>query len=300
MTLLSPVQDESVDGYVRSLSDAGFVTIQAITSKAEAALIREIIVNLFENQVGAMNGDLFDTVAPPGEDTVKRSLQLTNPAKYAPQLLETSFVQNATFLARKLFHTDCVLRSNYVIVKPAHIGIGTPWHQDEAYRDSRFVYQELTFWMALQDVDVDQGCMMFIPKSHKRRILTHESPNNDPRKHAIVCSGDFQEKQAVACPLPAGGCTIHDQRTLHCTRNNASSVDRYAYILIFGLDATPPSGGRLYPWLERKGIAALRAKPGWFFRSVAKMVNAICRGQLRSFADLRDAVSRGIKIIRGN
>lgn len=301
MTPLSPVQEESVDSHLRSLSEDGFVTLQAITSKAEAAHIREIVVNLLANEAGAMNGDLFDTVASPGEDTVRGSLQLTNPAKYAPQLLKTCFVQNATYLARKLLHPDCVLRSNYVLVKPAHIGIGTPWHQDEAYRDPRFLHHELTFWMPLQDVDADQGCMMFIPRSHRQGILTHESPNHDPRKHVIVCPAGFQEEQAVACPLPAGGCTIHDQRTLHCTGNNLSGVDRYAYILMFGMASTPPSGKKLFPWLEHRGIAALRAKRGWVLRGgfFVLFLKALRRGQLRSFADIRDLVARGFKAIRG-
>ena len=290
-----------MDSYLRSLSEDGFVTLQAITSKVEAAHIREIAVSLLANEAGATSGDLFDTVASPGEDVVKRSLQLTNPAKYAPQLFETSFVQNATYLARKLLHPDCVLRSNYVLVKPARIGIGTPWHQDEAYRDPRFLHHELTFWMPLQDVDIDQGCMMFIPKSHQQGILTHESPNHDPRKHVIVCTGRFQEGQAVVCPLPAGGCTIHDQRTLHCTGNNLSDVDRYAYILMFGMASTPPSGGKLFPWLERRGMAALRAKRGWLLRGgfFVLTLRAIRRGQLRSFADIRDVVIRGFKAIRG-
>jgi ectoine hydroxylase-related dioxygenase (phytanoyl-CoA dioxygenase family) len=143
-----------------------------------------------------------------------------------PQLIETSYVQNANYLASKLLHPDCVLWTNYVLLKPARIGIGTPWHQDEAYRDPRFLHHELTFWIPLQDEDVDQGCMMFIPESLRQRILTHESPNHDPRKHVIVCPGGFQVEQAVACPLSAGGWTIHDQRTLRCTRNNHSGVDR--------------------------------------------------------------------------
>jgi Phytanoyl-CoA dioxygenase (PhyH) len=206
-----------------------------------------------------------------------------------PQLLETSYVQNATYLARKLRHPDCILRTNYVLLKPARIGIGTPCHQDEAYRDPRFLHHELTFWIPLQDVDADQGCMMFIPKSHRQGILTHESPNHDPCTHVIVCPGEFREDRAVACPLPAGGCTIHDQRILHCTDNNLSGVDRYAYILMFGMASTPPSGKELFPWLEHRAVASLRAKRGWVLRAVFSV----------GFTDIRGVLTRGFKAIRG-
>jgi hypothetical protein len=63
MTPISSVREESVDSYLRSFSEVGFLRLQAITSKVEAAYIREVVVGLFANEAGATNGDLFDTVA---------------------------------------------------------------------------------------------------------------------------------------------------------------------------------------------------------------------------------------------
>jgi hypothetical protein len=102
-------------------------------------------------------------------------------------------------------------------------------------------------------------------------------------------------------PFAPGGYTIHDKRTLHCTGNNLSGVDRYACILMFGMASTPLSGRKVFPWLEQRGIAFLRVKRGWVFRggSFVLFLKVLRRVQLRGFGDIRDVVTRGFKAIGG-
>lgn len=49
---------------------------------------------------------------------------------------------------------------------------------------------------------------------------------------------DVDPKGAVACPLPAGGMTIHQPKTLHYTGPNRTNTPRRAYILFFGYAVT--------------------------------------------------------------
>ena len=113
-------------------------------------------------------------------------------------------------------------KADISLMKPARIGEATPWHQDEAFQDPAFDYEEVSFWLALQPVNEANSCMAYLPGSHKGPVLPHGFPGNDPRIHALECISGFDPRDAVECPLPAGGCVIHNGRTVHGAGPNLS------------------------------------------------------------------------------
>ena len=117
-------------------------------------------------------------------------------------------------------------------------GAETPWHQDEAYWDPAYAYEALSIWMPLQEATLENGCMQFIPGSHRLEVLPHQSIGNDPRVHGLV-TDKVNPAQAVACPISAGCCTVHHCRTLHYAGPNRSPEPRRAYILTFRLPPKP-------------------------------------------------------------
>ena len=106
--------------------------------------------------------------------------------------------------------------------------------------------------MPLQDVDASDGCMSYLPGSHLWGVLEHRSVHGDRHAHAFVCAMTVSQEESVVCPLPAGGCAIHGQRIMHSSSNNTSSVDRYAYILTFGIPPSLSKNPRKAPWLEQR------------------------------------------------
>jgi hypothetical protein len=190
-----------------------------------------------------------------------------NPVNYAPQLRDTLFRVNALAIAKQLLGAEAAPFFEHAILKPPHGGPATPWHQDEAYRvEPNFDCRQLSFWMPLLDVTLGSGCMQFIPGSNRGEVLTHRSANNDPRNHAYECCGDFNPADAVACPLPAGGCTIHDGRTLHYTGPNASGVPRWAYILAFDLPPRARTEKYSFPWSQKKLSSDVARRRAWLRR----------------------------------
>jgi hypothetical protein len=61
--------------------------------------------------------------------------------------------------------------------------------------------------------------------------------------------------KAVACPIPAGGCTIHHNRTMHYAGANKSEQPRRAYILGFGLPAKKRAVPGNFYWNKMKQTA---------------------------------------------
>jgi hypothetical protein len=59
---------------------------------------------------------------------------------------------------------------------------------------------------------------------------------------------------------------VHGQRTLHCSTNNQSSVDRYAYLLAFVTTPTLSKNPRKAPWLEQRQSIDQEKKRAWMLR----------------------------------
>jgi len=198
------------------------------------------------------------------EDDVAPVLpQIINPVNYAPELRQTQFRANALALARQLLGPTVTPAFEHAILKPAERGAATPWHQDEAFRvDPNFEYQQLSIWMPLQEATLENGCMVYIPGTNKGEVLPHRSPGSDPKVHAIECAGGFDPADAVPCPLPAGGATLHAGRTLHHAGPNRTELPRRAYVL--GFEVPPkPCQPRDFYWNRDKQTASLDRKRAW-------------------------------------
>jgi hypothetical protein len=256
------------EGALQSFSTNGFVTTANISPPAELSAIREVLADLIARRVGEKEGSLFDTMGSSTSPDVPKSIQLTNPSVYNAWLLETDYVRNATRIARQLL-PDCFLRCDFVLLKRAQVGSGTPWHQDEAYFDPRYDRATLTFWMPLQDVGPKDGCVIYVPGSSQMGLLAHRNLHGDPHTHSFECAVSFDQDQSVAVPLQAGDCVIHGQRTLHCSSDNQSNVDRYAYILTFVTTPILRKNPGKAPWQEQRQSIEQQRRRDWMLRGGA-------------------------------
>ena len=66
--------------------------------------------------------------------------------------------------------------------------VPTPWHQDESYWLNMPDKRAVSFWVALQDVNVDNGCMWFVPGSHKLPLREHWKAKEGHHINQCVCS----------------------------------------------------------------------------------------------------------------
>ena len=229
----------------------GFLALDPITDDAELAWMRDAYDRIFAARAGREEGNQFDLGGTDEEGAEARLPQILNPTKYAPELSSGLFRVNALAIARALLGPEVKPRGDHAIFKPAGVGAPTPWHQDEAYWDPKLEYRSISLWMPLQEATVENGCLWFVPGSHRWDVLPHRSIGGDTRIHGLeLVEGDTSA--AVACPLKPGGVTIHLNRTLHYAAANTSTTPRRALILGFGLDGKPYPGERRFPWNESK------------------------------------------------
>jgi ectoine hydroxylase-related dioxygenase (phytanoyl-CoA dioxygenase family) len=232
----------------------GYLSIPAITTPEEIAWMKDVYDRLFANRTGRDEGNQFDLAGTDEEGTEEKLPQILGPARYAPELKESLYHANALAITKQLLGEDARYLGDHAILKPGRTGVETPWHQDEAYWDGSLEHHSLSVWMPLQDVGVENGCMQFIPSPMDMEVQPHHTINYDPRIHGLVID-ELDTSNAVICPLPAGGATIHYCRTPHYTAANHSDQPRRAYILALGELPKPREVPRDFYWNATKMTA---------------------------------------------
>ena len=243
------------DEQIAFYRENGFLAIDAITTPEEIARLIGVYDQLFEQKAGRAEGNQFDLAGTDEEGKAAALPQILGPRKYAPELADTLYEANARAISEQLLGPEISFTGDHAIFKPAGSGAPTPWHQDEAYWDPGTHYHSLSVWMPLQEATLENGCMVFLPGSHQLEIVPHQSIGGDTRVHGLEMLEPIDESKAVACPLPPGGATFHDSRTMHFTGANRSAVPRRAYILGFGRPIAPRTDGRRFPWNEARRTA---------------------------------------------
>ncbi len=225
----------------------GYLAIPAITTLEEVERLIGVYDHLFAIKAGREEGNQYDLAGTDEDDKEAAVPQIVLPSKYAPELANILYWANARAIAEQLLGPEVEMQSDHAILKPPGSGSPTPWHQDEAYWRPDLEHNSITIWMPLQEATLENGCMHFIPGSFALEILPHHSIGHNPRVHGLEADS-VNSTQAVACPLLAGGATIHHCRTLHYTGPNLTDKPRRAYILNFAAPAKKREAARDFPW----------------------------------------------------
>lgn len=232
------------DEQVAQYAERGFLRLPFLTTEAEVADLRGVYDRLFEP--GAQV-DAKDRLELAGDADAPPALpQVVNPDHYAPELLETLAYRNAWRVARALLGDEVAAAGMHAIRKPPRDGAATPWHQDEAYWDPAYEHRALSIWMPLQPATLENGCMQFVPGSHDLGVQPHQLINAE--SHGLELASTALVEEAVACPLPPGGATVHSSRTLHYAGPNISDRPRRALIMAFSAPPTRLAEPREMPW----------------------------------------------------
>lgn len=213
----------------------GFLKLDRITTPKDVAFIKGILDELFSRHRALPKEHAYELGSAKDLTQAPVIPQVIAPEKLRPDLLESLYYRNARAISEQLLGRDCRFQGGHAIYKPPHNNKETPWHQDQAYWAKGTTAFSANFWMPLLEAPVAAGCMQFVPKSHLGDLFPHHPFGNDPKMHTLQTE-HVDASKAVACPLQAGGCTVHHLKVLHYTGPNTTANPRPAYILTFGYE----------------------------------------------------------------
>jgi hypothetical protein len=172
-------------------------------------------------------------------------------------------------LVEPVLGPDIILWGAHVFCKPAGDGLEVPWHQDGQYWPIRPL-ATCTVWVAIDDSTAENGCMRYIPGSHRTRTVYHHRLDERPGLaiDQVLREDQFDETTACDVELGAGQVSIHDVYLIHGSRANRSPRRRAGFAVRY-MPATSLYDRRLG---YRGGAAAIRqnmaARPIYLVRGV--------------------------------
>ncbi|WP_199202332.1 phytanoyl-CoA dioxygenase family protein [Mesorhizobium sp. 113-3-3] len=235
------MKSEVTEDQVREYQERGFVHIPGLLSPAEVAELKAAVLEAVEMMAGRK-------IAPGGVDRLdgddryydKVFTQRINVSKLNQTIhryIRGPEIGNiASALARqpamRIFLDQALIKEPY--------GNPTAWHLDNPYwpfysRDS------ISIWIALEDATPLNGCLSFVPGSHKLANFDNVDIGKDLAGLFKIYPG-MAETDPVAVPMPAGDCSFHNGLTAHGAGANMTRRRRIAMTAGFMPDGSTFNG----------------------------------------------------------
>lgn len=216
---------------IRFFQEYGYLLIESLLNEEEIDDYRKVYEDFLHNRIDASRyrSDLGGHVAEDIPSDTERITQIMVPSKILPALLKKTLHAKTLSMARQLLGEDMALDFDMLIDKAPFSHTPTPWHQDAAYWIKLPDTRAVSCWVALDKAEKDNGCMWYIPGSHKLPLRTHHPAGKGGG--ALTCEG--YEDEAVAIELNSGDAVFHHGGTAHYSRGNATAMRRRAFITNF-------------------------------------------------------------------
>lgn len=210
----------------------GYFILHNVISVDLAAELRGVIRNV----IMLPEPGKFVDIDPmnPMEDTpqgrIARYRKLGNFCVQSPLIWHNVFAgEKFLNITRHFLGDDIIVKFNSCFLKPAHTGSATPWHQDNGlWRDGET--EPFNFWTPLEPATRENGCMQFIPGSHKTEIVEHvlypDSIHGELPREAVK---EMQQKHGIHhIELDPGDVVFWHSNMWHYSPPNKSARSRIA------------------------------------------------------------------------
>jgi len=158
-------------------------------------------------------------------------------------------------LVAPLVHGEPVLVGVETFNKPARIGSGVPYHQDNAYF-CQTPPDMLTVWIAVDEVTEANGPVFFVKGSHKGGMQPTK-PSGIRGNSIGLATAPFVSLADQFCGLlHPGDATIHHCETIHHSAPNETEHSRLGLLLVYRGSHTETD-----PKLKAAYAAAVAATP---------------------------------------
>lgn len=116
--------------------------------------------------------------------------------------------------------------------KPPRKGGVVAWHQDYSYWTRTKPIAHLTCWCGLDDSTVENGCLQYVPGSHRWGLLDKPALAGDMMEIVHYLSREQRKEfNPVHVETKAGEAIFHHSLTLHGSGENKSDKPRRAFVL---------------------------------------------------------------------
>lgn len=152
--------------------------------------------------------------------------------RIAPGLHDMLWNPTFTVPASQLLGGAVRFWHDQIFYKPAHHGGVVIWHQDYSYWTRTQPMAHLSCWIGLDDSTRENGCVHYVPGSHKWKLLPRaDFANNMDAILSALTPEQRREFKPVAIELKKGECSFHHPLMVHGSYENRTDRSRRAVVL---------------------------------------------------------------------
>ena len=214
--------------------EKGWVVVERVFEPEEAEHIGTVALELSRKELQGLA-----TSGDSDQQDINYSMDKSEAGELVPRKIDKPFEKHEAFkqlvrddrlvdIIETLIGDPPLLVSDQIFMKPPRFGSAKPYHQDNAYFLCFPEDKVITAWIALDDVDEENGCLRYIDGSHKVPILPHE-PFEGQQHHLAPALNLIDLQRESLAPVKKGGVVFHHSQTLHTSHRNESDRWRRAY-----------------------------------------------------------------------
>ncbi len=210
--------------------EKGFVSLPGFFDAREIAICLEKIREFIETLVPKLPRDHVFYEAREELSTLKQIQQMQHHCPWCNEFMNG----RPRALAEELMGKGVVARNMQYFNKPPLAGRPTPPHQDGYYFKLN-PPEALTMWLALDEVNEENGCIRYVAGSHRDGLRAHGPTGTLGFSQGMTDfgrPGDLSREEVMqASP---GDLLVHDSMTIHRAEGNTSGTrNRRALGFIF-------------------------------------------------------------------
>ena len=218
----------------RRFGEDGYVHLAGVLTEEEVAALDPVYDAFIRGEIDVVGRDLYDMVTGEfGTDPTSYAIfNVMLPRVYYPEWQGNVFERVGQTIAEQLCGEGMTLDFDQLLAKqPGRDDAVFAWHQDQAYWINTDDRRTATCWLALDDSTIDNGCMQFLPGSHREAVRPHRPAGSSREEQHTLVTDLRPDDELRPVPIRRGDITVHNEGVLHGSGGNRSSDSRRrAYI----------------------------------------------------------------------
>jgi phytanoyl-CoA hydroxylase len=217
------------ESYKNDFARDGYVIARNFLSPQEVAELEQNLCRYIDQVVpGLPPTDAFYETKGSPETLKQMQFMHNNDAFFAELLRRNTYLE----LAEALLGMPAIAQGVEYFNKPAGIGKQTPPHQD-GYYFTLVPSEALTLWFALDEVSEENGCVRYVPGSHKKGMRPHNVSNVLGFSQGIADWNAQDQALEVKGLAHPGDLLAHHCDTIHRADANLSHSSRRAVAIVY-------------------------------------------------------------------
>jgi ectoine hydroxylase-related dioxygenase (phytanoyl-CoA dioxygenase family) len=216
---------------VEFYEEHGYLAGVRMLSEEQVEVLRDEVLALVDPQHPG-NHLFYEFNSNESADPQKTLFHALGAWRIQPGLHDMLWNPAFTVSASQLLNGAVRFWHDQIFYKPAHHGGVVIWHQDYSYWTRTQPMAHLSCWIGLDDSTRDNGCVHYVPGSHRWNLLPRaDFANNMDSILDALTPEQKRNFKPVAIELEKGECSFHHPLMMHGSYANQTNKSRRAVVL---------------------------------------------------------------------